>query len=148
VTKSAPAPAPQPLLRHPWRIAIIAAVLVAVVNLGILLLDESDTSDIGVTLPQGIEALFPGQGEILQDEVTVDLENDLTGVLMFDGAEIPEDQLTRVEDLGQVSFRPGPGKDIVKFAPGTHEAIVLYWENGKDRPDEPDAYRWTFKAVN
>ena len=138
---------PEPILRHPWRFAIVAAVLLVVVNLFFFLLSESDTSQDANTLPRNVESITPENGEILQDEIVVDLRNTFTGVLVIDGAEVPEDQLTRVVDLGQVAFRPGPDKDIEKFEPGLHTVTVLYWEQGQRRPRQPDAYGWNFRAV-
>jgi hypothetical protein len=139
---------PEPVLRHPWRVAIVAVVLLAVANLFFFLLSESETTREEDTLPIAIESVTPQPAEILQDEIVADLQNTYTGVLVIDGAEVPEDQLTRVEDLGQVAFRPGPGKDIEKFQPGVHTVVVLYWVQGRDRPAKPGAYSWTFRAVS
>src|SRR3972149_2331635 len=106
-----------PVLRHPWRWAIGAVVVVAVLNLAVVALDESDTSPGGRTLPSAIDSLTPAPGELvrLQDTVGADLRDDLTGVLLLDGVEIPEDQLERVVPLAQVTFRPGADKDLASF---------------------------------
>ena len=138
----------EPVLRHPWRFAIVAVVLLAVINLFAFLLSESDTSQVESTLPVAIESITPERGEILQDEITVDLDNTYTGVLVIDRAEVPEDQLTRVVDLGEITFRPGKGKDIEKFSPGQHSVAVLYWPRGHERPARPKAFSWTFRAVS
>ena len=143
-----PTARPEPILRHPWRFAIVAVVLLVVINLAFFVLSESDTSVESDTLPLNIESITPERGEILQDEIVVDLSNNYTGVLVIDGAEVPEDQLTRVSDLGQVSFRPGPDKDVEKFSPGLHTVVVLYWVQGRDRPPKPDAFSWTFRSVS
>jgi len=145
---ASPTKTPEPVLRHPWRFAIVAVILLAVLNLAYFVLSESDTTQKEATLPLRIDSITPERGQILQDEIVVDLDNTYTGVLVIDGAEVPEDQLTRVVDLGQVSFRPGPGKDIEKFQPGQHTVVVLYWENGRNRPAKPDAFSWTFRAVS
>jgi hypothetical protein len=137
----------EPILKHPWRFAIVAAVLLVVVNLGYFVLSESDTTQKGDTLPIAVESITPERGEILQDEITADLQNTYTGVLIIDRQEVPEDQLTRVVDLGEVTFRPGPDKDVEKFQPGLHTVVVLYWVKGQPRPAHPDAFSWTFRAV-
>jgi hypothetical protein len=137
-----------PLLRHPWRWAIVALVVVVVLNLVFVALDESDTSPGGRTLPSTIDGLTPAPGELvrLQDTIGADLRDDLTGVLVLDRQEIPEDQLDRVVPLAEVSFRPGPDKDLERFEPGVHTLTVLYWPQGKARPAKPGSYSWSFRA--
>lgn len=142
------ATASEPVLRHPWRFAIVGVVLLVVVNLFYFLGTEQETEQPPAALPIAVESVTPGPGEILQDEIVADLVNTFTGVLEIDRVEIPEDQLTRVADLGQVSFRPGPDKEVEKFEPGPHVVVVYYWEQGRERPRNPDAYSWTFRAVS
>jgi hypothetical protein len=86
------------------------------------------------------------------DTITVDLDDHLTGVLLLKQAgayvEIPEDQLDRVTELGQLSFRPGPGKEITKFAAGENDVVVLFWSKTRvgGRPDHPASYSWSFQV--
>jgi hypothetical protein len=139
----------RPLFQHPWRIAIVVAAVLVVANLGLLLLDAADTEPVRHRgLPTAVEGVTPGPGELirLQDTIVVDLRDNLTGVLLLDGAEVPEDQLDRVVPLGQLSFRPGPSKDLLQFEPGEHTAVVLYWPQGKARPATPASYSWRFRA--
>jgi hypothetical protein len=126
----------------------VAVVVVVVLNLAVVALSESDTSPGGRTLPSAIDSVTPAPGELirLQDTIGADLRDDLTGVLVLDGAEIPEDQLERVIPLAQVTFRPGPGQDLEKLEPGEHTLVVLYWPQGKPRPADPNAYSWSFRA--
>ncbi len=137
-----------PLLRHPWRAAIVAVIAIAVLNLGIVLLDASDTSVTGRTLPSTVESVFPEPGSIarLQDTIVVDLRDDLTGVLVIDRAEVPEDQTDRVVPLAQVGFRPGDDRDLTRFEPGNVNVTILYWKQGKARPAQPGSYSWSFRA--
>jgi len=62
--------------------------------------------------------------------------------------EVPEDQLDRVEGLSQISFRPGPGKEITRFQPGTVDVAVLSWSKTAPtgRPAHPDSYAWSFSV--
>ena len=138
----------EPLFRHPWRIVIVVVILLAVVNLGVFLLSESDTRREGRTYPDAVDTLTPAPGELIrpQDTITADLRGDLTGVLVIDRAEVPEDQTDRVVPLGQLSFRPGTDKDLEKFAPGAHTAEVRYWQQGKERPADPASYSWSFRV--
>jgi hypothetical protein len=137
-----------PLARHPWRWVIVLGVVLLVLNLGIVVLSESDTSPEGRTFPNAIDTVSPRPGELIrpQDTITADLRSDLTGVLVIDGAEVPEDQTERVAPLGLLSFRPGPDQDLERFEPGTHTAAVRYWPQGKPRPESPAAYSWTFRV--
>ena len=136
-------------VRHPWRVAIVAVGVLVVVNLVAIGISRSDTEPTTTTgLPSAIESIAPGNGDLvrLTDTVAVDLGDLYTGVLVIDRAEVPEDQIERRVGLGQVSFRPGPDKDLEKFAPGPHTVTVLYWPQGKDRPEQPASFTWTFKA--
>lgn len=126
----------------------MAVVVLAALNLAVIALDESDTSPAGRDLPSAIDSVTPAPGELvrLQDTIGADLRDDLTGVLVLDGAEIPEDQLERVVPLAQVTFRPGPDQDLTSFEAGDHTLEVLYWPQGKPRPSRPSSYSWSFRA--
>jgi hypothetical protein len=142
--------ASQPLFRHPWRVAIVAIALIAVLNLGIILLVSSDTSAPGTeALPDVVESIAPERGELtgLVDDVSVDLRDDLTGVLVIDGIEIPEDQTGGVPELGILTFRPGPDKELSRFRTGENTVVVRYWLQGEERPAEPASYGWRFRAA-
>jgi len=127
---------------------LAGAVVLIVLNLGVVALDQSDTSPGGRTLPSTIDSLIPAPGELirLQDTVGADLRDDLTGVLVLDGVEIPEDQLERVVPLAQVTFRPGADQELERFEAGEHSLAVLYWPQGKPRPTNPGSYSWSFRA--
>jgi hypothetical protein len=139
----------KPLFRHPWRVAIVVAALFLVGNLvAIYILDGADTRREGRTFPVAIDTVTPRPGEIIrpQDDIVADLDPTLTGVLLIRGQEVPEDQTDRVVNLGELAFRPGPGKDIEAFEPGTYTATVLYWPQGKARPANPAGYSWSFRV--
>jgi hypothetical protein len=136
--------------KHPWRVAIVLGALLLVVNLGVLVLANTDTSIGGKQpLPNDIESISPERGELtgLVDTITVDVRDDMTGVLVVDGVEIPEDQLERVVGLQQVTFRPGKDKAISKFRAGDNTVVVKYWRGRlQDRPANPYSFGWTFRA--
>jgi hypothetical protein len=139
---------PPPILKHPWRVAIVVGALLVVANLFVFLLSQADTKREGRVFPVSVDTVYPLPGELLrpQDEVAADLRSDLTGVLLIDGVEVPEDQLDRTETLGIVRFKPGPDKDIDAFEPGPHTAVVQYWSQGKARPVNPRSYSWSFRV--
>jgi hypothetical protein len=143
------------VFRHPGRVATVVIALLVVLNLGIVLLNKSDTSPGGLSpLPATVESVSPQPGSIAGpiDTVTVDLDDSFTGVLLIkhEGryVEIPEDQLERVVELSQISFRPGPGKEITKFSVGENDVVVLYWSKTRigGRPKHPASYSWSFQV--
>jgi len=148
--RTAGAPTRRKLFKHPGRVAVVAIALLVVFNLGIVLLNQSDSTPSGpAALPADIEAVSPAPNELtgLVDTVTVDLADRYSGVLVIDGVEIPEDELDRVVGIQQVSFRPGPDKAISRFRAGVNDVVVKYW-NGRvqDRPAKPFSYSWQFRA--
>jgi hypothetical protein len=157
-SRALPSPTARPrrkLFQHPGRVATVVIALLVVLNLGIVLLNNSDTSPGGRNpLPITVESVSPEPGSIAGpiDTITVDLDDHLTGVLLVKKAgvyvEIPEDQLDRVVELGQISFRPGPGKEITKFSAGENDVVVLYWSKTRvgGRPKHPASYPWGFQV--
>lgn len=150
---TAATPPPRRAFKHPWRVVIVLGALLLLANIGILVIANADTSETSLQpLPNDIESISPERGEItgLVDTITVDLRDDMTGVLVVDGIEIPEDQLERVVGLQQVIYRPGPGKDIPRFRAGDNTVVVKYWRGRlQDRPAESKLYTygWTFRAA-
>jgi len=140
------------LFRHPGRVALVAIALLVVVNLAVVLGHNADTSPASSSrgeLPATIESISPQRGELtgLIDDITVDLDDSYTGVLLVDGREIPEDQLDRIEQLGVISFRPGPGKEITRLATGENTVVVYYWPRTDPRPAKPFVFSWRFRAA-
>jgi hypothetical protein len=139
----------QPLFVHPWRVLTVFAVLFVVALLGAVLLSNADTTSNTQGYPAAIDSVSPAPGDLIGplDTVTADLSANLTGVLVIDRVEIPEDQLDRVIPLGQVSFRPGSAKEFTRFSAGEHTVVVFYWTQGKPRPAHPSAYSWSFRVA-
>ncbi|MCZ7527287.1 MAG: hypothetical protein M5U14_13445 [Acidimicrobiia bacterium] len=136
-------------MRHPWRVVITLGGLLLALNLLLVVGLSTDTEPATGGQPPAVERTIPTAGSIIRqlEDVGVDLRDDLTGVLLIDGVEIPEDQLQRVESLGQLRFRPGEGKDIERFSPGAHAATVLYWPQTASRDEGTSAYTWSFRAA-
>ena len=99
-------------------------------------------------LPANIEAVVPepGSGMLAQDAIGADLVDTFTGVLLIDGVEIPEDQLQINRPLGEVGFRPGEGKEIVRLEEGLHSATIVYWPQDRSREDSAKSFTWSFRA--
>ena len=74
------------------------------------------------------------------------------GALFIDDVRIPQDETKFTPGLGQVSFRPGPEKEIKSLAPGHHYATIHFWPQDKGDEDAARAagvvksYTWQFTA--
>src|SRR5262245_7339332 len=89
--------------QHWGRVVVIAVVLLVVLNLGIFLLANADTSPGGKPLlPSTVESISPERGEItgLLDDVTIDLADNLQGELILNGRLIPEASSTTSPSSG------------------------------------------------
>lgn len=129
------------------RVLIVVGGLLLAANIWIIAGINQKVNTEGV-LPSSIEELVPKPGDIVspQSTIGVNLANDLTGVLEFDGARIPEDQLLVQPTQGIIQFTPGPGKDLTKLPQGQHEITVLYWPRASDEKHGTTAYTWRFKV--
>ncbi len=135
-------PAVNPYLRS----GLVAVAIAVALGLFVVGFYASDTDD-EVTLPAEVERIVPSHGALIrpQGDVGADLADTYTGVLLIDGVELPLDQLTVVDELGQVFFNPGPDRDIVRFSPGTHSATVVYWPRDEGR-DAAESFTWQFRV--
>jgi hypothetical protein len=126
-------------------ILIVAGVMA--VNLVVVALTLVGRSEQGPPLPAEIERVVPARNSVIrpQEDVGADLKDDYTGVLFVDSVEIPLDQLRIIPGLGQVSFRPGPGKEIERLTPGPHSATVEYWRQDQSR-EQGRSFTWQFTA--
>lgn len=121
-------------------ISVVAAVAIVGIGLGF-----SMTSKPKPIEREGIESVspLPGDLDLRQVQVGVDLAAGYTGVLFLDGVEIPEDDLQRVAALNTITLRPQEGSPYKQLSPGPHRAAVEYWPiiEGRSRAE---VYRWNF----
>lgn len=96
--------------------------------------------------PPEVEAVYPAGGNLDLRQVTVvaDLAPGYTGYLLFDGVEVPLDDIQFVDALNTVTLRPQPGSDYEALRPGPHCVTVVYRPIGKPAT-ESDNYRWCFR---
>ncbi len=122
----------------------MAVALAAAIG-GLVYVATAPRSTNTPTLPSAVEAVSPQGGDLDLRQVTIaaDLAPGLTGYLLFDGAEIPDDDLQHVDALNQVILKPKPESDYRQLSPGTHCATVVYRRFG-DPLDTSDSYRWCF----
>ncbi len=136
--------------RHPGRVLVVVAGVLVVLNLAFFIGREQDSSEPGeAALPAAVESVSPEPGTQADRRITVsvDLGDELTGVLEIDGLRLPEDQLDYVAPQGIISFQPGPDQEFSSFGPGEHTVRVLYWKATEDEPADPDSYGWRFRAT-
>ena len=146
--------------------SLVIALCVVAIGYGV---SSSVTGTSRLHLPTTIERIEPipgagGAGIPEQTTILVDLLAGYTGVLVVDGLELqtvsrselrdkakPGQQVvlppTAIYDDGNatLSFTPGPGALITKFAQGQHVVQVIYWKVTEDR-SRSHAYSWTFSV--
>ena len=138
------------------RTIIVALGVLAAINLLIFATHTGGKGqdNLGSPLPPEIEYLVPVPGAVIrpQEDVGADLKDTYTGALFIDDVRIPQDETKFTPGLGQVSFRPGPGKEITVLRPGHHSARIHFWPQDKGDEDAANAagvvksYTWQFTA--
>ena len=119
--------------------------------------------EVRLTRPTPVLRVFPTEGatSLRQEPIGAQLADEYTGEIEVDGRPIPVDQTERpvvatgddtaaprgLSGLNQVSFTPGPGKDITSLRPGAHTARLLYWRKIGETRSQALAYSWTFTAT-
>jgi hypothetical protein len=140
-------------IEHPGRFAIIAGGLTLVVLLIAGAITSADTKDVRSSLPGEVSSVSPAPGSIVppQEQISVDLRDDLTADLSLCGpaqsppncTPLPADQVQFIPALGQLTFRPGDGKDIESFQPGQNRVIVDY-RSQADPSRNTGTFSWVF----
>ena len=99
----------------------------------------------GPAMPSAVEAVSPQVGnlDLRQATISADLAPGYTGYLMFDGVEVPDDDLQRVDALNSVTLRPTAVSDYRELAPGPHCATVVYRKIGEPL-SASESFRWCF----
>ncbi|MDQ1448621.1 MAG: hypothetical protein QOC79_1592, partial [Actinomycetota bacterium] len=133
--------------RKPMRVLIVVGGLLLAVNVWIIA-GVSQRTNREPTLPSAVEELIPKPGDLVspQSSIGVNLRNDLSGALQFDGAEIPQDQLVEQPTEGILTFSPGPGKDLGKLPQGRHTITVVYWPRASTREQGSTSFSWRFEV--
>ena len=119
--------------------------LLAIAIGGIVFAFSAPTRKDAVGRPAAVESVTPPGGDLdlRQTTISADLAPGYTGYLTFDGVEIAEDDLQRVEALNSVTLTPQPDSDYLVLQPGPHCASVVYWRIGLTR-DDSNSYQWCF----
>jgi hypothetical protein len=114
--------------QHPERVAIVAVIVLVVVNLAVIGGRNLVRGTAEQNLPGPIALVTPQNGENILPQATigVSLRSRYTGQLYIDRHLIPDDQIIN-PSLTQFVFQPKAGSDIREFTPGTHNATFEAW---------------------
>jgi hypothetical protein len=163
-------PGEQPGRRHRLQGLVttrkVVSSLALAVAAALLVVGLQESHDGGTSVPQsrpsGVIRVFPTEGaaSLRQEPIGAQLADELTGEIELDGRAIPVDQTERpvvasgqnapaargLSGLNQVSFTPGPGKDVVSLSPGAHTVRILYWNQASETREQALVYTWSFNA--
>ena len=106
------------------------------------IVQSGDTADV-------VEDLIPRRNDQVpqQSSVGIDLIPSWTGVLVVNGAEIPQDQLTITEELGLIQYAPGEGRFVEQLQAGTNTVQAIIWPRAESREAAAETVTWTFVVV-
>jgi hypothetical protein len=145
---------------------VVSSLALAVAS-ALLVIGFQESKDGGVEVrlsrPAAVLRVFPSEGasSLRQEPIGGQLADEYTGEIEVDGRPIPVDQTERpvvatadnapaqrgLSGLNQVSFTPGPGKDITSLAPGKHTARILFWLKAGQTRSQAMVYSWSFTAT-
>lgn len=138
--------------QHPERVALVAVVVLIVVNVAIFGTRNEVRGTASQKLPGAILVVDPQQGENIlpQASITVTVLPRYTGRFTIDRRLIPDDQVENPSVTAFV-FRPGPGQDIKAFEPGAHNATFEAWPDNKTYEEAKSGrlispYTWRFNV--
>lgn len=159
---------------------VVITVLVALSLFGFAFaFTIGEGGDDGITTNEAVEGVSPGDGDTLvqqQQPIEIDLAPGWRGVLLFDGTELPQDQLNCIENCfeqppcppraqqvggapagcrpgpfddpqGRVFFVPGRDKVLEELPSGRHCAGALVWRIGEDRDEGRRVPQWCFRVL-
>lgn len=162
------APAPDPIGGWPnWaRRSLIAVILLSAFALAAWLIGSTDSGENADLDRNVIISLTPNENAqaLRQTQVGADLAVGYDGRLTINGIEIPEGDMVGARDpskvdpadlrqyglrpnaRNQVYFKPGPGKVIDAFEPGTVDIVLRYFKDGEPA-EGTGTVTWSIKVI-
>lgn len=124
--------------------AVFALLAVVVVVCVVVLFKKAQSGSNGLD-NAAIDRLIPAPNAkiLAQDTIGIDLADGYTATLALNGTQIPDDQLTVVPQLNQVTFTPGPGKDTQLVAAQQNCLVATYWRLSTG-PSQSQTQSWCF----
>jgi hypothetical protein len=136
-------------------VSVVGLACATLLAIAIHSADTRPTSqtDSRAVLPAAIQSVSPPPGSEVppQEAIAVDLQNNLTGDLTLCDPSgscqpIPADQVDFVKALGQLTFTPGPGKDIQRYSAGVNK-ITIDYRSQADPNANTGSYTWSFTVT-
>lgn len=121
----------------------LAALVVAVVTLGVAFAPQGEVADI----PAPIESVLPAPGNsvIRQTSIEVDLEYGYEATIYVDGFALPPAEVTFVEATGLRRWAPSPTSAVIPaWEPGDH-TVRVEWTAVVGTPVS-DSFEWSFRV--
>jgi hypothetical protein len=138
--------------QHPERVALVAVVVIVVVNLAYFGTRNEVRGSAPQKLGGAIVSVDPQQGENIlpQASISATVLARYTGQFTIDGRVIPQDQIDN-PSLYEFVFQPKAGHDITAFQPGPHNATFEAWPDSKTYEEAKAArlvsnYSWRFNV--
>lgn len=129
--------------RHVGYIALLLIVAVAIVAV------YRNSATTATNLDGGkIERLIPTPGSkiLQQDVIGIDLAPGYEGSLTLNGTPLPDDQITIIPQLNQVTFKPGPTKVFEQLPEGENCLVATYWLSATG-PTVTTSRSWCFTVL-
>jgi hypothetical protein len=131
--------------RRSMIVAVGGAVVGVALLLGLLALGGGGGPGPTPDRPPEIRQTFPNPGDLIiaQGEVGAVVPQSWSFQLTIDTTAVPDDQLEKVEQLGQFKFKPRPGRVIEHLGGGPHTATVV--TSSLDN-SQTVRYSWSFRV--
>jgi hypothetical protein len=123
---------------------VFAVLIVVVVVCVVVLFKKAQTGSNGLD-NAAIDRLIPSPDAKIpsQDIIGIDLADGYTATLALNGTQIPDDQLTIVPQLNQVTYKAGLDSDIPLRPAQQNCLVATYWRLSTG-PSQSQTQSWCF----
>ena len=124
--------------------SVVLAFAIALVVIGFN--SSRDSSTKPLYRDAAVEKTWPGPGDLdlRQSRIGIDLATGFTAELQLDTIPIPDDQVEKVIGLDQYFYTPGPGTETGALSPGRHCATATIRPVGASTTDTGRKFSWCF----
>lgn len=141
-------PEPKPHWTQRRGVSTVVTLIIIIAAVGVVMVARQSPGRPQPTIfPGQIRQLTPGDGDQVpnQSRVGVSVAPGWVATLSIDGTQIPTDEMTIRESLGEYFFDPAPGKVFESLRPGQ----VCVTASARSQVDdvEPVTYTWCFTAI-
>lgn len=124
---------------------LVMTLVLAIALGGFVWVAMAPTGNDPPARPDAVEGVFPEGGDLdlRQTAIYADLAPGYTGYLLFDGTEVPADDLQFTEGINTVTLKPTAYSDLARLEPGRHCVTVVYRRIGNS--SDGGQYQWCFR---